>query len=233
MLGAMAGVSVERAHTLIQCVGRPRLVVVEDQPIYRDGLRAVLQNAELVDVVGEAGDPPGAVALVRATRPDLLLLGVDGDGSTGLEIINQVRRICPQVRIVVLDSRHHGAHLSTAMRLGVDGYLPKDTNGPALLEALRLVLAGERVLGSPQAVTRLLNELTGLLRERERDRLGLTDQEMEILRLAANGLNNKQIGERQYWSEITVKRKMRQIYTKLDVKTRAQAVAEAVRLGFI
>jgi DNA-binding NarL/FixJ family response regulator len=233
MLRAVASVSVERANMITQCVGRPRLLIVEEQPIYRDGLKAVLQSADLVEVVGEAGDAAGGMALVRASQPDLILLGVDLDGSYGLDSVSQLRRICPQVRIVVLTRHHDGTDLNAAMRLGVDGYLPKDTSGPALLEALRMVLAGERVLGSPRTVTRLLDDLTGLLRERERERLDLTEQEMEILRLAASGLNNKEIGERQYWSEITVKRKMRRIYTKLDVKTRAQAVAEAIRLGFI
>jgi DNA-binding NarL/FixJ family response regulator len=233
MLDAATSVLVERANLIAQCVRRPRVLIVEDQPIYRDGLRAALQSADLADVVGEVGNAMGGMALVRASQPDLILLGVDLGGSNGLDSVNQLRRICPQVRIVVLTNHLDGTDLNAAMRLGVDGYLPKDTSGPDLLAALRMVLCGERVLGSPRAVTRLLDVLTGMLRERERERLGLADQEMEILRLAASGLNNKEIGERQFWSEITVKRKMRRIYAKLDVKTRAQAVAEAIRLGFI
>ncbi len=213
--------------------GRPRLLIIDDHPIYRDGLRSVLEGAHLVELVGEADDATGGLVLARATQPDMILLDVELGAANGLDSINQLRRICPRARIVVLSGQHESTHLNAAMRLGVEGYLPKDMSGPALLDALRTVLAGERVLAPPRAVTRLLNELTDLLRERESERLGLTDQEMAVLRLAASGLNNKEIGERQFWSEITVKRKMRRIYIKLDVKTRAQAVAEAIRFGLI
>jgi DNA-binding NarL/FixJ family response regulator len=106
-------------------------------------------------------------------------------------------------------------------------------SGDAILASLRKVLSGERVIGEPQAMTAVLNEFSHVLQQRERERYGLTDQEVEILRLAASGLNNKDIGLSQFWSEITVKRKMQDIYRKLEVKSRAQAVAAAIRLGFI
>jgi DNA-binding NarL/FixJ family response regulator len=98
---------------------------------------------------------------------------------------------------------------------------------------LRAVVRGERVIGQPEALSSVLVEFGRVLRERERQRRGLTDQEIEILKLAAAGLNNKDIGTQQFWSEITIKRKMQDIYRKLDVKSRAQAVAEAIRLGLI
>jgi DNA-binding NarL/FixJ family response regulator len=233
MLETTTGALMPRATTIAGQSGQPRLLIVDDHPIYRDGLRSVLQGANLVELVGEADDATGGLVLARAPPPNTTPLGTKMGGANGLDSINQLRRICPSTRIVVLSGHHDSTHLNAAMRLGVEGYLPKDMSGPALLDALRTVLAGERVLAPPRAVTSLLNELTGLLRERESERLGLTDQEMEILRLAASGLNNKEIGERQFWSEITVKRKMRRIYIKLDVKTRAQAVAEAIRLGLI
>jgi len=213
--------------------GRVRVLIVEDHPIYRDGLRALLESGETFEVIGEADTVSLALARARHAQPDLILLDVGLGDATGLDHVSQLRRACPHSKIAILTGHHQADYLNTAVRLGVEAYLPKDMRGPAVLDALAAVMNGERVLGHSSAVTALLNELTDLMQERERERLGLTEPEMETLRLAAAGLNNKEIGARQYWSEITVKRKMRQIYTKLNVKSRAQAVAEAIRLGFI
>jgi len=115
----------------------------------------------------------------------------------------------------------------------VHAFLEKDMPGQAVLDVLRAVVRGERVVGKPQALSTVLEEFGSMLRERERDRFGLTENEVAILQLAAEGLSNRDIGERQFWSEIAVKRKMQDIYRKLNVKSRAQAVAESIRLGII
>src|SRR5439155_22245930 len=120
-----------------------------------------------------------------------------------------------------------------ARGLGVHAFLPMDRPGESILGAVGAVVRGERVIGQAEALTTVLVEFGRVLRERERERRGLTDQEIDILQLAASGLNNKDIGVQQFWSEITIKRKMQGIYRKLDVKSRAQAVAEAIRLGII
>ena len=135
--------------------------------------------------------------------------------------------------IVVVTGRSEREYLMSALQLGVHAFLQKDTPGAAILGALRTVVRGERVIGQAEALTTVLVEFGRVLRERELERRGLTDQEIEILQLAAAGLNNKDIGVQQFWSEITIKRKMQGIYRKLDVKGRAQAVAEAIRLGII
>jgi NarL family two-component system response regulator YdfI len=98
---------------------------------------------------------------------------------------------------------------------------------------LRAVLRGDRLVAQPTVLSAVLEEFGHLLREREQERFGLTEQEITILRLAAAGLNYKDIGAQQFWSEITIKRKMRDIYRKMDVNGRAQAVAEAIRVGII
>jgi NarL family two-component system response regulator YdfI len=111
--------------------------------------------------------------------------------------------------------------------------LPKDAPGSAILGALRAVVRGQRAIGPPEALSGVLAEFGRVLREREGQRRGLTDQEIEILQLTAAGLSIKEIGAQQFWSEITIKRKMQDIYRKLEVKGCAQAVAEAIRLGLI
>lgn len=120
-----------------------------------------------------------------------------------------------------------------ALRIGVEAYLQKDLAPNVLINAVRQVRDGERVIGSPQHLTIALTQLQEMVQERTRVDSGLTEAELEMLRLAAAGLNNKEIGVQQFWSEITVKRKMQSVYRKLGVSTRAQAVAEAIRRGFV
>jgi DNA-binding NarL/FixJ family response regulator len=119
------------------------------------------------------------------------------------------------------------------MRIGVHGYLQKSLPISELLPALRAVYWGERVIGEPRAITQVLGEFERVTKEQERIRSGLTDIEIELVRLAAQGCSNKEIASRQFWSEVTVKRKMQDIYRKLQVTDRAQAVADAMRMGLI
>jgi DNA-binding NarL/FixJ family response regulator len=119
------------------------------------------------------------------------------------------------------------------MRIGVDGFLQKTASTEELLKALRTVYQGERVIGEPHALTQVLNEFQQLSKEYTRLRLGLSTGEMEVVRLAAEGHSNKEIGTRLFWSEVTVKRKMHEIFQKLRVADRAHAVATVIRKGLI
>ena len=211
----------------------PRVLLVDDHPVFCDGMRALIEHSHHFAWAGHAATGSAALTLARHCQPGLVVLDIALGEANGLDLINQLRRICPDTLIVVLTGEHTRERLMSAMRLGVEGYLQKDMPSEQILLALRQVVGGERVIGQQRALTAALTEFGVLMRNRERDRLGLSDQELEILRLAASGLNNKLIGQRQFLSEITVKRKMQDIYRKLNVKSRAQAVAEAIRLGHI
>lgn len=212
---------------------RARVLLIEDHPVFGEGLRALCEREGAFEWVGQAQTSTMALAMARRHNPAIILLDVWLADANGLDLIIQLRHACAGAKIVVLTGHHKPEYLMYALRLGVDAYLHKDMSAAATLDALHQVLNGERVIGQPQALTEVLNEFGQLLREHERARSGLTDQEIEILRQAAAGLNNKDIGARQFLSEITIKRKMQDIYHKLDVKSRAQAVAEAMRVGFI
>jgi DNA-binding NarL/FixJ family response regulator len=210
-----------------------RVLAVEDHPLFYDGLQLLFQGEEEFELVGQATNRAEAVALARHYQPHVILLDIGLADANGLDLVSQLARICPDAKIVVVTGRPEQEYLMTALQLGVHAFLPKDAPGSAILGALRAVVRGERIIGQPEALSSVLVEFGRVLRERERQRRGLTDQEIEILKLAAAGLNNKDIGVQQFWSEITIKRKMQDIYRKLDVKSRAQAVAEAIRLGLI
>ena len=213
--------------------GRLRVLAVEDHPLFYDGLQLLLQGEEEFALVGQATNRAEAVALARHYQPHIILLDIGLAGANGLDLVSELVRICPGAKIVVVTGRPEQDYLMSALQLGVHAFLPKDAPGAAILCALRAVVRGERVIGHPEALRGALVAFGRVLRERERQRRGLTDQEIEILQLAAAGLSNKDIGAQQFWSEITIKRKMQDIYRKLDVKGCAQAVAEAIRLGFI
>jgi DNA-binding NarL/FixJ family response regulator len=212
---------------------RRRVLIIEDHPVYAEGLSMILETRGPYNVVGVAGNSNTALMLARQLEPQLILLDVELPGESGLNLIGTLTRICPESKVVILTGHSEEEVALQAVRLGAHGYLQKDLQSAEIVSMLDRIANGERVIGKPQILTAVLNECGKLMRDRDRDRLGVTDVEVEIIRLAAHGLNNKDIGIHQFWSEITVKRKMQDAYRKLGVKTRAQAVAEAMRLGFI
>jgi NarL family two-component system response regulator LiaR len=210
-----------------------RVLVVDDHELIRRGLSAVLGEQEDFQVVGQAGSGNAAVVQAKQMQPDIVLLDIFLGNANGLDIAQQLQRACPDTRIVIVTGYTDDSSLLRAMRIGVHGYLPKALPAEEMLAALRAVYRGERVVGEARAITRVLHDYERLTKEQERARSGLTDIEIELVRLAAEGCSNKEIAARQFWSEVTVKRKMQDIYRKLQVTDRAQAVAEAMRMGLI
>ncbi len=210
-----------------------RVLVVDDHELIRRGLSVVLGEQEDFQVVGQTGTGSAAVMLAKQLQPDIVLLDIFLGNANGLDIAQQLQRACPNTRAVIVTGYAADDYMLRAMRIGVYGYLQKTLPTDELLAALRSVYRGERVIGEPRAITRVLSEYERLTKEQERVRSGLNDLEIELVRLAAEGCSNKEIAARQFWSEVTVKRKMQDIYRKLQVTDRAQAVAEAMRMGLI
>ncbi len=210
-----------------------RVLVVDDHELIRRGLSAVLGEQEDFQVVGQAGTGSMAVMLAKQLQPDIVLLDIFLGNANGLDVAQQLQRACPDTRVVIVTGYAADDHMLRAMRIGVYGYLQKTLPTAELLAALRSVYRGERVIGEARAITRVLSEYERLTKEQERVRSGLNDLEIELVRLVAEGCSNKEIAARQFWSEVTVKRKMQDIYRKLQVTDRAQAVAEAMRMGLI
>jgi DNA-binding NarL/FixJ family response regulator len=226
----------ETAAVLTRAItGRMRVLIVDDHPVFCDGLQRLLECAQAFEVVGEAWTSGAALTLARQLHPEIIMLDImlEGDKVSGLDLVSQLRHICPDAKVAVLTGRAEREHLMTALRLGVHAFLRKDLPPSALVDAIQKVRDGERVIAKPEDLTLALTELYRVARQREREQSCLTDQEIEMMRLAAAGHNNREIGVRQFWSEITVKRKMQGVYHKLGVTSRAQAVAEVIRLGFI
>jgi DNA-binding NarL/FixJ family response regulator len=210
-----------------------RVLVVADHVILRQGIHAMLDAEDDFEVVGEAEDEKTALALVVELQTDIVLVDISLEATRRMDAIQQLLRSSPDTRIVLFAGSNDEQLLFEAIRIGVHGYLQRTLSIDDLRMALRAVQCGERVLGKSQAVTQVVREFHRLTREQTHLKYGLSTKEIEIISLASKGYTNKEIGNQLFWSEIQVKRKMQEIYRKLEVTDRAQAVAVAMRQGLI
>lgn len=212
---------------------RARILIVENHPVYAAGLKALFSDDPSIEIIGHASNSDTALPLARFYQPDLILLDIGLGLENGLDLVSRFRRICPNVRIAIITAHEERDILMHALRLGVQAYIQKEMSGETIVSAVRQVLNGERVIPQASAMTAALTELGQMLQAREREQSQLSAQELNILRLAAEGLKNKDIGSHQFLSEVTIKRKLQDIYRKLSVTGKPAAVAEAMRLGLI
>ncbi|MFC5993195.1 response regulator [Pseudonocardia hispaniensis] len=203
-----------------------RVLIVDDHPVVRDGLRGVLSGAPDMEVVGEAGHGAEALARVAAVPVDVVLMDLRMPTMGGVEAIRELRRTAASIRVLVLTTFDTDRDVLPAIEAGATGYLLKDTPREELLRAVRAAHRGEAVL-SPAVAGRLM----GRLREPSAD--PLSGRELEVLRLIAAGATNREAARQLFISEATIKTHLLHVYAKLDVRDRASAVAAAYRQGLL
>jgi DNA-binding NarL/FixJ family response regulator len=204
-----------------------RVLIVDDHPVVRDGLRGVIEGEADLAVVGEAGD--GAEALARigdGSTVDVVLMDLRMPRMGGVEAIRSLRREAPSVRVLVLTTFDTDADVLPAVEAGATGYLLKDTPREDLVRAVRAAHRGEAVL-SPAVAGRLMGQVRAPARE------ALTERELEVLRLVAAGSTNREAARALFISEATVKTHLLHIYEKLEVRDRASAVAAGYQRGLL
>ncbi len=209
-----------------------RVLLVDDHPIVRQGVRSVLANHPDIEVVGEADNAATLFASLDTAKPNVILLDIRMPGPNGIEVTQRLKREHPEIKVIVLSTYDEDEFLLGALRAGAEGYLLKSASAQVLASAVRQVGQGERLL-SPQLVTKLMREFQDMAKEKARSDSGLTDQELQVVWMIAAGATNKEIAEKLYWSEVTVKRKVQDILEKMGVANRAQAVAEAAKRGLL
>ncbi|HEX8135661.1 MAG TPA: response regulator transcription factor [Actinomycetes bacterium] len=203
-----------------------RLLVADDHPVVRDGLRAMLATQPDMELVGEAATGTEAVAHALALRPDVVLMDLQLPKLDGPAAITALRQQAPEVRVLVLTTYGTDADITRAVDAGATGYLLKDAPREQLFGAIRAAAKGESVL-SPSVATRVLGRMRAPAEE------ALSPRELEILQAVARGLSNKQIGRQLYVSEATVKTHLLRIFGKLGVDDRTAAVTVALERGII
>lgn len=207
-----------------------RVVVVDDNELFLGGLRMLLGLEEDIDVVGEAAEATAAVLVVTATVPDVVLLDVRMPGNTGIEVCRTIKDVSPNSRIIMLTASDEEADLYDAVKSGASGYLLKDSSIDEVAQAVRVVADGQSLI-SPSMAVKLIDEFKQMSRTDRSTVPGprLTERELEVLRLVAQGLNNREIGRRLFISENTVKNHVRNMLEKLQLHSRIDAVMYAVR----
>ena len=202
--------------------GPIRLLIVDDHPVVRDGLRGLFADDPDFQVVGEAANGAEAVARVERLGADVVLMDLRMPGMGGVEAITRLREVAPGVRVLVLTTYDTDSDVLAAIEAGATGYLLKDAPREELIRAVRAAFAGEAVL-SPAVASRLMGKV------RRPPPEVLSQRELEVLALIADGATNRQAAARLFVSEATVKTHLLHVYEKLGVRDRAAAVAEAYR----
>lgn len=207
-----------------------RVVVVDDQELFRRGLTMLLGVETDIEVVGEAGDGVTAVDLVVETMPDIVLLDVRMPKRSGLEACMRIKEQAASTRIIMLTVSDEEGDLYEAVKNGASGYLLKDSSIEEVAQAIRVVAEGQSLI-SPSMAAKLIDEFKEISRtDREVGNVPrLTDRELEVLRLVATGLNNREVAKQLFISENTVKNHVRNILDKLQLHSRMEAVMYAVR----
>jgi NarL family two-component system response regulator LiaR len=201
------------------------VLIADDHPVVRQGLRTFLETQAALEVVGEAADGAEAVELVERLLPDVVLMDVVMPGLDGVEATRRIREVSPSTRVIVLTSFDDDEKVFPAIKAGAAGYLLKDVHPQELAEAIRRVDRGEALL-APSVAAKLMQEVAG---ERSPSGGGLTERELDVLRLIARGLSNKLIARELVVSEKTVKTHVSNILAKLHLADRTQAALYAVR----
>jgi two-component system NarL family response regulator len=207
-----------------------RVLVVDDQELFRRGLTMLLNVEDDIEVVGEAADGAAAGALAAGLTPDVVLMDVRMPKVTGIEACIAIKDAAPSTRIIMLTVSDEEADLYDAVKNGASGYLLKDSSIDEVAQAVRLVADGQSLI-SPSMAIKLLDEFKQMSRT-DRQQVPtprLTDRELEVLRFVAHGLNNREIAKQLFISENTVKNHVRNILEKLQLHSRMEAVMYAVR----
>mgnify|MGYP000844145722 CR=1 FL=1 len=207
-----------------------RVVIADDHPLLREGLRRILEFEEGIQVVAEVGDGQGAINIARSTPFDVLLMDLNMPGVDGLEACRVIRREKPEIGILVLTVDDSDEKVFQVLQLGVAGYLLKDVVPKDLVDSIKKVYAGEPIL-APSVTGKLLDQLAST--NTPKNNFGLSNRELEILTYVVKGASNKDIGLSLFISEKTVKNHLSNIFRKLEVEDRTQAALKAVKLKIV
>ena len=209
-----------------------RVVLVDDHSMIRIGLKAYFDTISDIEVVGEASSGEDALRVVEETHPDVILMDLIMTGMDGVEATQQVKKICPTCKVIILTSYHEDSNIFPALRAGALSYVLKDIDPDDLAKAIRAAYAGDAMI-NPQVAARMVKEIQGGNKNEMNPFVDLTDRELDVLRMIAVGKNNQEIAAELVVSESTVKTHITNLLSKLHLKDRTQAAAYAWQNGIV
>ncbi len=205
-----------------------KILIVDDHKVVRDGIRFMLLDAPDLEIVGDAESAEEMFDVIEGVPVDIVLLDIRMEGMTGLDALERIASEFPQVRVLMLSMHDQPGYVRRAIELGASGYLLKSAGRDEILAAITAVSEGETYVQG-RLMQPLLADVTGSLRQTGR----LSPREQQVLQLIADGSENKQIARELGLSEATVKTYIRGVFERLDVSSRAEAVAVGLRVGII
>jgi len=217
-----------------------RVVVADDHPVVREGFSAIVDLEDDIQVVGQAADGLEAVRLAHQLRPDVVLMDLVMPQLDGVKAIEEIRESLPGTHVLILTTYADDEYILAGIQAGARGYLLKDALPEELVRAIRIVARGGSLL-QPAVAARVMDKLTALMGGEEKGEPArseqhipqLTARELEILGLLAAGARNRDLAEKLYISERTVKVHIANLMDKLEARTRSEAVARAIKLGLL
>ncbi len=209
------------------------IILADDHPIVRRGLRSVLEAEKNFSLIGEAGDGLEAVRMVENLQPDILITDMMMPGLTGLEVTRQVKHRVPKTKIIILSMHASESYVLEALRNGANGYVLKDTVSEELVEAIRDVIAGRRYLSSQLSERAIETYILKAESTLEDSYDSLTTREREVLKLAAEGSTNNEIAERLFISPRTAETHRANLMKKLALSNHTELIRYAIRRGVL
>jgi DNA-binding NarL/FixJ family response regulator len=206
-----------------------RVLLADDHPVVRGGIRALLEKDGEIEVVGEASNGVEALKLAETVSPDIMLLDMELPDIEGTQVARQIQQHYPEMKILALSAHDDAFYIKGVLESGASGYLMKDEAPEMILEAIRGVARGDKGWVS----RRISAQMTAWVQSGKTDELKLTLREDEVLRLVADGKTNQAIAAELMISEKTVEKYMASIFTKLNVSSRVEAAVYAVRIGIV
>ncbi|MGB5933316.1 MAG: response regulator transcription factor [Anaerolineae bacterium] len=205
-----------------------RVLIADDHPIVREGLRTILGFQEGIEVVGEASDGLEAVDLAQKLLPEVVLMDIRMSKLNGVEATRRIKAHNPQIGVIVLTNYDDDRYVFEGVEAGASGYLLKDISSDELSEAIHRVARGESLM-APSVLRKVLDEFAHRAEERELPHEGLTPRELEVLQALAQGLKNEEIAKELFITGKTVKSHLGSIFSKLGVNDRSQAILYAIK----
>ena len=209
-----------------------RIVIVDDHAMVRRGIGDILDHDDGIEVVGEAADGMEALKMVGQLKPDVVILDIRLPSVSGIEVTRQLKQRFPSVRVLCISSYDDEGNLAQALQAGADGFALKTILAQELQSAVKEIFHGQSFI-QQTLVTPLFRGYAALVKKSRVADSGLSEVEVEVLRLIESGANNREIGDRFFWSESTCKRKLQVILDKLEARDKIQAVAIAIRRGVL
>jgi len=209
-----------------------KVLIADDHPLLREALHRAVDGEDDMEVVAEVGDGEGAVKLTSELKPDIVVMDIVMPKLNGIEATKRIKEIAPNIAILILTAYDDEEYVLGLLDAGAAGYLLKSARGRDLVEAIRTIRTGESVL-HPNIIAKLLKRATMAPIEEHKHSDLLTERESEILKLVALGMSNKEIAEKLFVSQRTVKAHLTNTFNKLNVASRSEAIIRGLRWGLV